>query len=73
MPDPHRPIIRTCNEDGTVNIVPEWITTNTVNRAHVTIVVGLIALSKLSRALVNRAVLSGHKVVIAWIIRREVK
>ena len=44
MPDSHSPIIRTSDEDGAVIIVPEGIAANTVDRAHVTIVVGLVLL-----------------------------
>ena len=72
MPDSHSPIIRTSDEDWAVVIVPEGIAANTVDRAHVTIVVGLVPLREGGRALVNRAVLSGYEVVITWVICREV-
>jgi len=72
VPDSDSPIIGASQEDGAVIRMPEWVAPDTVDGAHVAVVVVGVALRERGGALVHGTVLSGDEVVVASIIHGEV-
>jgi len=72
MPHTHSPIIRTSDEDWTMVRVPEGVAPNTVDWAHMAVVVEGVSLGERGRALVDGAVLSSHEIVVAIVVHGEV-
>ena len=72
VPDSDSPIIGASQEDGAVIRMPEWVAPDTVDGAHVAVVVIGVALREGGGALVHRTVLSGDEIVVTSIIHGEV-
>ena len=72
VPDSHGPIVGARDEDWTVVWMPVWIATHAIDRAHMSIVVIGVSLGERGGALVHRAILSRHKVIVPGVVHWEI-
>ena len=72
VPDSHGPIVGARDEDGAVIWMPVWIAPHAINWAHMSIVVIGVSLGERGGALVHRAILSRHEVVVPGIVHWEI-